>query len=187
VVLPAFVSPLFINMKKMLLALCLWGLLAGSAAAQKQGSFAKDFLPLWKRSAAYTLKVAEAMPAEYYIYKPHDEALSFAQQLVHIAENLYWLNATYVLEEENPLGNNRLQNPDKQAVVKQLQNALNYVESSLKDISDSQVAQPLKFGGAQVDKERIFYLMRDHMTHHRAQAVLYLRLNGMEPPRYTGW
>ncbi|OYY03206.1 MAG: DinB family protein, partial [Sphingobacteriia bacterium 35-40-5] len=30
-------------------------------------------------------------------------------------------------------------------------------------------------------------LIQDHQTHHRAQLIVYLRLNMLNPPNYTGW
>ncbi|MEM6517680.1 MAG: DinB family protein, partial [Bacteroidota bacterium] len=27
----------------------------------------------------------------------------------------------------------------------------------------------------------------DHVTHHRGQATIYLRMNGIKPPDYIGW
>jgi uncharacterized damage-inducible protein DinB len=30
-------------------------------------------------------------------------------------------------------------------------------------------------------------LMHDHHTHHRGQIIVYLRLNGLKPPKYVGW
>ncbi len=36
-------------------------------------------------------------------------------------------------------------------------------------------------------ERQIINLMNDHLTHHRAQAIVYLRLNGVMPPKYVGW
>ncbi|NJL74904.1 MAG: hypothetical protein HC892_07620 [Saprospiraceae bacterium] len=30
-------------------------------------------------------------------------------------------------------------------------------------------------------------LMNDHLTHHRAQMIVYLRLKDVQPPKYVGW
>jgi uncharacterized damage-inducible protein DinB len=47
--------------------------------------------------------------------------------------------------------------------------------------------EEIEFGGVKMPKGTIFYLMRHHATHHRAQAILYLRMNGIEAPDYRGW
>lgn len=45
--------------------------------------------------------------------------------------------------------------------------------------------------GAHVGRGRpyddIGLLLFDHVTHHRAQAIMYLRMRGIEPPAYVGW
>src|SRR5580704_10177330 len=40
----------------------------------------------WRKSKALTLKVAEAMPAENYDYKPFADALTFGGELQHLAQ-----------------------------------------------------------------------------------------------------
>jgi hypothetical protein len=41
--------------------------------------------------------------------------------------------------------------------------------------------------GGNLNEEAIrgFYATLDHVTHHRAQAVTYLRCNGITPPDYV--
>lgn len=29
--------------------------------------------------------------------------------------------------------------------------------------------------------------MDNHLAHHRGQMIIYLRLQGIKPPAYTGW
>jgi len=173
-------------MKKLFITILLMALVA-AAHAQKEKSFSKEFLTLWKRGTAFTLAVAEAMPEAMYDYRPEEGALTFSQQLVHISENIYWLNSAFVVNEENPLGNDRNENPTKQEVIKQLKDAFGYVEGTLKNIGKEEIEMPIRFAGEEINKERIFYLMRDHMTHHRAQTMVYMRMNGIQPPRYVGW
>ena len=62
-----------------------------------------------------------------------------------------------------------------------------YVGRLIEAVDDQKLGEEIEFGGVKMPKENIFYLMRDHATHHRAQAILYLRMNGVEAPRYRGW
>jgi len=39
--------------------------------------------------------------------------------------------------------------------------------------------------GADRTKMQILILLADHVTHHRGQMLVYLRLNGLKPPRYV--
>src|SRR5947207_4614501 len=49
--------------------------------------FQATFMPHWLTAKAFTLAVAEAMPAEYYDFKPNPEELSFGDLMAHIADD----------------------------------------------------------------------------------------------------
>jgi len=154
---------------------------------QRTKNFSRNFLPMWERATEYTLILAEEMPQGLYQFRPDSSVMTFGQHLSHIAQNLYWLNSTYIVDEESPLEGDDFDYLPKEEVIELLENAFKYVSQTINGMTDEEVAQRVSFGGENVDKERILYLMRDHMTHHRAQVVIYMRLNGMKPPRYVGW
>ena len=157
------------------------------AYAQKTTAFAKEYVDLWERAADYTIEVARAMPEEYYNYRPNEETLTFSEQIAHIITNMFWLNSTFILNETSPIKDASLEDLDKEDLIKNLEEAVRYVSKSAESITDKDVASPIIFAGVIMDKRRIFYLIRDHLTHHRAQSIVYLRLNGIEPPEYRGW
>src|SRR6202521_6252869 len=76
-------------MKAILTALAV-SFLAGMAAAAS-GPVENDFKALfakhWQISKEFTLAVAEAMPAEYYNFKPNPEEMSFGELMSHIAQS----------------------------------------------------------------------------------------------------
>ncbi len=43
----------------------------------------------------------------------------------------------------------------------------------------------LDYFGADRTKRQILLLLSDHITHHRAQMLVNMRLNGLTPPRYV--
>ena len=158
-----------------------------SQTMDNASQFSKSFKPLWDRTSTYLLEVAEAMPDSLYQYKATGEVFTFEEQMLHLTDNMYWLSTDKIMEQPyervksggNPLG--------KEAVLKRVKNAITYVSETIEHFDESRLHDTLTFGGAEIDKERLFYLIRDHITHHRAQAIIYLRLNGIKPPRYVGW
>lgn len=42
-------------------------------------------------------------------------------------------------------------------------------------------------GAGRMSKLQFINLLNDHQTHHRGQMMVYLRLNGIQPPEYMGW
>lgn len=150
-------------------------------------NFAQEFQPLWQRAEAYLIAVAEAMPEEDYTFKATPENFSFAGQMMHTVQNISWLNSTYIAQEENPFKDVSPEGKSKQEIIQSLKDVFAYVNSTLDHFPDQELKDPVRFGGEDVNKERILYLMRDHATHHRAQAILYLRMKGITPPKYVGW
>jgi uncharacterized damage-inducible protein DinB len=51
------------------------------------------------------------------------------------------------------------------------------------ELLDSKVA----FFAGPKTKLQILNLMQDHVTHRRGQLIVYLNLNDIQPPKYTGW
>ncbi len=68
--------------------------LSAFAADAPAPNHADVFAKHWKTAGDYTVAIAEQMPAESYGFKPVPEEMSFAEQLVHIAQaNGYFFSA----------------------------------------------------------------------------------------------
>lgn len=155
--------------------------------AAQNTMFSEEFTPMWNRVRAYTLEVARAMPEEKYDYRPAPDVMTFGEQMQHIAGNLYSLNSRFVKVTANPFKPTS-DTMDKKAIIETLITAFDYVKVTLDTVTDKQVKETVTlFTGDVFKKERIFYLMKDHTTHHRAQCIVYLRLNGITPPEFRGW
>lgn len=177
-------------MYQIILLLFLISCIPGNVIAQTENSndFTEDFLPVWKRAEAYILAVAEAMPEEKYSYKPTPEVFSFGEQIMHIAANLQNLTGTYITGQNPVPAEGKTEERSKKEVIRHLQDALDLVTQALETLSKStEEGEAHLFKGTEMNKKSFFLLMRDHMTHHRAQMILYLRMNSIKPPGYVGW
>jgi uncharacterized damage-inducible protein DinB len=153
-----------------------------------ENEFAEDFYPVWQRSGKYLLDVAEAMPSDLYAYQPSEDVFTFGEQLMHIAANLYWLNATYISGDEVVDLDLDINGKSKVDIISDLREAIAQVDMSYQRLQAGEDDEAVMlFGRVEADKKRVFMLMRDHITHHRGQLVVYLRLNGILPPDYIGW
>jgi uncharacterized damage-inducible protein DinB len=152
-----------------------------------QSYFKKEYPHVWQRSADYILEVAAAMPADKYSFKPTEESMSFHAQLTHLAQNLSFLSAKITGDRPDFLNGKDPEKLSKEEICMVLGEAFGYVDRLIEAVDDQKLQEEIEFGGVKMSKENIFYLMRDHATHHRAQAILYLRMNGVEAPRYRGW
>jgi uncharacterized damage-inducible protein DinB len=125
-----------------------------------------------ENSKNYTLDVANAMPENSYNFKPGGAGWNFAELLNHIAYGICWWKDNYIKgtkTEWNP--------PDAKNNKQDVITNLNDAYDSLKNTLDS-----VKLNDNSVQG---FHATLDHITHHRGQAVVYLRCSGITPPEYV--
>jgi uncharacterized damage-inducible protein DinB len=137
----------------------------------------------------YTLQVAELMPEDLYGFRPVEGEMSFKEQLIHIGKNLYWLSSTYLRETDDPVKKMELNvnGLTKDQVIKFVSGAYEYAISSYQAVDVKTLSKEFNWSGGKMNKVQFMNLIQDHQTHHRGQLMVYLRLNKLQPPRYTGW
>jgi len=140
------------------------------------GEYYKHFDALSKLSIA----VAQAMPAEQYGFRPHPESMNFGQLMSHIAATNYQFCAG-LKDAEPPT----MPSPTaKDAVVKFLSNSFEYCSVVIPKLTDGQLSQPHNSPDGRLSGREILLAMYIHVAHHRGQAEIYLRDNGIRPPSY---
>ncbi len=149
---------------------------------------ANEFIHDWEISKQFTLDVAAAMPADKWTYKPTDPEMNFASLLMHIAGSSVFRFAQ--------LSGNKppawvMQNPAKltrEEILAHLAESFDYVIATIPKLTPAQLDKIYDVdwkGRPKVDGRQMMLNMFVHVAHHRAQAEVYLRLNGVTPPTYT--
>ena len=132
----------------------------------------EQLLATLENSQQYSLSVAEMMPANSYDFKPAGAGWTFRELMHHIAYGIFWWKDNYVkgikTEWEQPAVKD-----NKQDIIQYLEEAYTSLKNTIADekLSD--------------DAIKGFHASTDHITHHRGQAVLYLRCKNIAPPEYT--
>jgi uncharacterized damage-inducible protein DinB len=125
-----------------------------------------------ENSRTYTLAVAELMPEKDYNFKPVDTVWNFRELLHHIAYGIQWW-------EDNFIKGKKVEwdQPPAKANKKEIIVYLNKAYALVKDsISNGKLTD---------DAVKGFHATLDHITHHRGQAIVYLRCKGITPPEYV--
>jgi uncharacterized damage-inducible protein DinB len=130
-----------------------------------------QLLATLENSKQYTLNVAGMMPAYDFHFKPTDAAWNFGELLHHIAYGIQWWGANYVQGKETAWA--------PPAMKDNKQEILAYLEDAYRSLNNT-----LNNGPLSNDAVKGFHATIDHITHHRGQAVLYLRCKGITPPEY---
>jgi uncharacterized damage-inducible protein DinB len=160
------------------------------ALAQSEKAHVVELQQKWANARAYTLALAESMPAEKYGFHPVEGEMAFGEQLVHLSSNMVWLCSDYLSGAKPPRSRKEIEGyagKSKEEILKIVEESLNYAAVTLKNFDPAQLNESVKFFAGPMTKRQIILLMNDHLTHHRAQAIVYLRLNGVLPPKYVGW
>lgn len=150
-----------------------------------EGHVSKTFLPILESAKAYSIEMAEAMPEEHYNFKPTPEIMSFAQQIVHSANTIFFF--CFKLKGETPPKDApKAEGKSKAEVIALLTKAFDTALDVVKNLKDEDAAEVIHlFGQVKMSKADTIMLLRDHTTHHRGAMVIYLRLKGIKKiPQY---
>jgi uncharacterized damage-inducible protein DinB len=174
-------------MLKRHLLITLFMLLFNMVDSRAQAYFDAEFLDVWLRTTKYTLEVADKMPDSLYNYGPSLKSMTFKEQQLHIVGNISFLTNYITGKKQVFYQVNQLNDLYKEGVLEILTASLQYVQQLIKENDKNSIAEMIVFQGVKMSKENIFYLINNHLSHHRAQAILYLRMNQIDPPAYVGW
>jgi len=131
-----------------------------------------QLLKTLQHSRTYTLAVAEAMPEKSYSFKPTEAVWNFKELIDHIAYGIEWWQNNFMKGnkiEWNPPGFKST----KKQVIENLLQAFDTLEAT---IHSMEINDRVIHG---------YYATLDHITHHRGQATVYLRCQGIAPPEYS--
>jgi uncharacterized damage-inducible protein DinB len=160
----------------------------GAAAAATVGvASAADkeieiFVDHWKKSKDLTLKVAEAMPAENYDYKPFPDARAFGGELQHLgqAEGYYLGMLGKSKAPAAPKGDT-----SKAATVKYLTENFDWAIGVVGQLTAADITKSFNPGrGPSMTGLDILYQAMIHTAHTRGYGEMYLRNKGIKPPEY---
>lgn len=174
--------------KKHLLTLISISLFTSCLIAQ-ENNFIADYIERLENSKKYLILVAETMPEDKYEFKATPESMSFAENLMHIAWAMDWHSQTLMggrkARDWNTDTELKVHTKSKEEMIAAINRTF---EKTIKFISEfdlEKLDDRLDYLGLDRSKRQILLLLSDHITHHRGQMLVYMRLNGLKPPRYV--
>ena len=157
-----------------------------SSSLSAQDSFLSDYKIKWKNTTDYTMEFARVMPEDYYVYTPTPVEMTYREQLKHIAANMVWLCSSYLDGSKTHIDPSTVGNSKKE-IVAMMDQVFIYASKTINALSEQDLNEKVDFISGEMTKRRILLLLTDHVTHHRGQLVVYLRMKNVEPPKYVGW
>ena len=149
-----------------------------NAAADFKTSFQKHL----QTSEDFTLKVADAMPAENYDFKLTPEQMSYGGQMTHLATAL-GRYASRITGQKPPLA--KPASEAKVDVVAFVKASFDFTIAQVASLTPEQIAKTYGSTPGQMQSGYdLMMAMLVHTTNHRASAEMYLRAKGITPPQY---
>jgi uncharacterized damage-inducible protein DinB len=129
-------------------------------------------------------RLAEAIPAEKYAWRPSADVRSFAEVFLHVCAanyNLYKLVGT-----PPPAGLDikslEKSTTDKAKVVATLKDSFAHAKKAITAMPDADLEKSLDwFGGKNTERGILLFIVR-HAAEHLGQSIAYARFAGIVPP-----
>ncbi len=180
-------------MKRLFSVLCL--LLLMSAGAMAQANPYKDGTPGVTGYRSEVLaeviiqqdkftRLAEAIPADKYVWRPTPDVRSFAEVFLHVSAanfNLYKLVGT-----PPPAGMDirtlEKSTTDKAKVIATLKDSFDHARKAITAMPDADLEKSLDwFGGKNTERGILLFVVR-HAAEHLGQSIAYARFANIVPP-----
>tara|TARA_R110002012_G_scaffold134858_1_gene288436 strand:+ start:91 stop:705 length:615 start_codon:yes stop_codon:yes gene_type:complete len=155
----------------------------------QENVFIKEYLERLEKSKDYLILVAETMPEDKYEFKATPESMSFSENLMHIGWAMDWHSQSLMggrkARDWNTDTELKVDNKSKKEMIAKIRETFDKTIEFISKFNTGRLEERLDYFGADRTKRQILLLLVDHITHHRAQMLVYMRLNGLKPPRYV--
>ncbi|MEX0288498.1 MAG: DinB family protein [Flavobacteriaceae bacterium] len=155
----------------------------------QEDDFISEYLERLENSKKYLMLVAEMMPEDQYDFKATPESLSFSENLMHIGWAMDWHSQSLMGGREARDWNTdtelKVADKSKQEMMTKIDETFDKTMTFIANFEIDRLDERLDYFGSDRTKRQVLLLLADHITHHRAQMLVYLRLNGLKPPRYV--
>jgi uncharacterized damage-inducible protein DinB len=129
-------------------------------------------------------RLAEAIPAEKYSWRPSPDVRSFAEVFLHVSAanyNLYKLVGTPPPTGFDAKGFEK-STADKTKVVSTLKDSFAHAKKALTAMPDADLDKSFDwFGGKNTERGVLLFILR-HGAEHLGQSIAYARFVGITPP-----
>jgi uncharacterized damage-inducible protein DinB len=153
-----------------------------SASAQT-ANLRAELLRDWTELKPVMMAIAAAMPEDKFTYKSTPAQRDYGQQIMHVATgNMMYLR---FLGGKAPVPAFNRTATSKAEILQALATSFDFGEALLREESDQsvlQIVQTNQFLGPS-SKARVIYFLIGHTWDIYGQMAVYLRLNGIVPPR----
>lgn len=156
---------------------------ASSQAAPTSGYRAEFLAEIAYYEERY-VKLAEAMPAEKYNWRPAEGVRSVGEVYTHIVAANYGIARALGTAPPTGLDFKGIQalSTDKAKTVQALKDSFAHFRASILALGDGDAEKAQKMFGRDTTLRGSFIMITGHFGEHLGQSIAYARVNGVVPP-----
>ena len=129
-------------------------------------------------------RLAEAIPAEKYTWRPAPDVRSFAEVFLHVSAANY--NVYKLVGTPPPAGidikNLEKSTTDKARVLATLKDSFAHAKKAITAMAEADLEKSMDwFGGKNTERGILLFIVR-HAAEHLGQSIAYARIAGIVPP-----
>jgi uncharacterized damage-inducible protein DinB len=130
------------------------------------------------------IRLAEAIPAEKYSWRPGEGVRSIGEVYAHITAANYGVAHALGMQSPSGLDFKAIQAAatDKAKITQLLKDSFAHLRQAILAISDGDMDKPQKMFGRQTTVRGAFTVIIGHFGEHLGQSIAYARVNGVTPP-----
>jgi uncharacterized damage-inducible protein DinB len=130
------------------------------------------------------IRLAEAIPAEKYTWRPGPGVLSVAEVLLHVSAANYNMYKFVGAPAPPGLDVQGLQQSttDKAKVIAILKESYAHAKKAIMDMPDANLDKTLDWSGGKITQRGVLLYIVPHIAEHLGQLIAYARINGIVPP-----
>lgn len=155
----------------------------------QEDPFLRDFLERWENSKKYFLAVAEAMPEDKYHDNIYEGGMNFAEQLMHVALIIDWHAFSKFDGRESGIRweEFKSEGKTKQQMIRIAEKEFDRAKRLIATFDPERLDEKGSYAHFTRSRRQFLLLLADHVSHHRAQMIVYLRLQKIVPPNYINY
>lgn len=160
--------------------------------AQATAPVVADIIKDIDEAESKLVKLAKAMPADKYAWRPSKEVRSVSEVLLHVATDNYFIPAMIgvpidastgiKIEDMKTLTAFEKQHLSPDATAAALTKSFAHLRKAMMATSADKLPNQVSLFGRKVTMQQLWIMTATHMHEHLGQAIAYARSNGVVPP-----
>ncbi len=156
--------------------------------APKGTGFKAEYLAELTVAEDHLVRLAEAIPADKYTWRPAAGVRSFSEAFLHVAGSNFNLPRTLgvVPKEGMKTRDYWTSTTDKARIVADLKESFVFLRAGIEKLTDADAERKMPWFDGENTYRGILYFFTRHTGEHTGQLIAYARVNGIVPPWSEG-